>query len=71
MTNQNNTALRDIALLAPNLWGQVYLLCRGTHGIDHEYSMALADDAMRAFGEDRCETHDDLDFVIVEIARVD
>lgn len=71
MTNQNNTAFRDTALLAPNLWCQVYLSSRWTHGVDHEYSMALADDAMRAFGEDRCTTHDDLDFVIVEIARVD
>lgn len=64
------TSLRDTALQAPNLWGQVYLSSRWTHGIDHEYSMALADEAVRAFDDERCTTHDDLDFVVTEIARV-
>lgn len=73
MTQQDDITqrLRDTALQAPNLWGQVYLSSRWTHGIDHDYSMALADDAVRAFDDERCETHDDLDFVVAEIARVD
>lgn len=63
--------LRDTALQAPNLWGQVYLSSRWVHGVDHEYSMALADDAVRSFDDERCETQDDLDFVVAEIARAD
>lgn len=65
MTNRTN-----IALLAPNLWGQVYLSSRWRHGLDHQCSIALADDAMSAFDDGRCTTQGDLDFAVAEIARV-
>ncbi len=60
----------DIPLLAPNLWGQVYLSSRWTHGLDHQCSIALADDAVSAFDDERCTTQGDLDFVVAEIAGV-
>ncbi|OZI58739.1 hypothetical protein [Bordetella genomosp. 1] len=67
----NTPDLAATALGAPNLWGQVYLACRWLHALPHDDSMALADDAVRAFDDEPCATLEDLNFTVREIARND